>query len=567
MFKSRLKIKKIILIISALLLTIIVSLFFLIFINRDYFKDYLLKEINGISEFQYSADKINFVFFPDVSIIMNSVSIDDKKAGQSVSILKTDRLAIDFSWANIFSKNFKIKQISIEVGEVNVYTDLLSNDSSVISNAGIFSELENITLQKITVHIHDNKLKKNSNMTGYHTNSFYFDKIIIGKSVFSKTCDLLLDVEIDNLIPAQLQKDSIQFPGIYLKSKFTFSCSGDSITFSTNKASCGNIFNGDISGTMSLKDKYILNLNVKGKEINLDRLINLISTFIELKPENIKQSGNKFVSILNIFSRNISLFNIAGTDFYGKVDIKDNYIELKESRFTVFDGRINCEGVFQTDGTSNYGIKLSTDGINMEKMQLSLINQKIITGQMESRLDLQSHGKSFITLKKNFKSHGRITIRNGELTDYADFLKPLFSLGKLVNVLGPKGKSTEFKTLVIDYIISNEKIIISNLTMKGVGLDAEGSGIIAFDGSINMRIVVGLGGMAGKIINIPIIYKGKLFKNWAYIDPLWLGSIYIGMVIIPGPVGAIIGPTVYETTRSWYDKLKANFSPREKNKI
>lgn len=88
-------------------------------------------------------------------------------------------------------------------------------------------------------------------------------------------------------------------------------------------------------------------------------------------------------------------------------------------------------------------------------------------------------------------------MRDGELFGYANILKPLFSLGKLVNILGPEGRSAEFRTLVVDYSIRKEKIMTDALNMTGVGLDAKGSGEIGFDKKMNMWITVGLGGIAG----------------------------------------------------------------------
>jgi hypothetical protein len=113
-------------------------------------------------------------------------------------------------------------------------------------------------------------------------------------------------------------------------------------------------------------------------------------------------------------------------------------------------------------------------------------------------------------------------------------------LGKLVNFLGPKGENSEFKSIQTHIYLENKIIDIPDLKMVGVGIDATGKGKINFDSSIDLRLLVGFGGLAGKALSVPIIYKGLLNKNDAFIDPLWLGSVYLG-ITLAGPVGVTAG--------------------------
>jgi hypothetical protein len=137
---------------------------------------------------------------------------------------------------------------------------------------------------------------------------------------------------------------------------------------------------------------------------------------------------------------------------------------------------------------------------------------------------------------------------------YLNFIKPIASIGKIVNFSGPPGKSTEFETIEGHFQYRNRVVTLETMRMKGVGLDASGSGKIGLDHSINVKITVSLGGMAGKVIKLPIIYKGIFGKSLPYVDPVWLGSIYIGTIFLAGPVGATVGGIAGSAASDYIDK-------------
>lgn len=569
MIKVRSFFKKLLLSVSIILLIIIISAILFLFFNKEYLKNNLVNELNKISGFKYSAETINIVFSPEVTVIMNNVSIAYVKTDQSVNILRVDRLEADFSWADILRKNFKIKNIFISKGTINVYTDLFSGTDSVKPGSDILSEINNITLRELSLYFYNlnprtvlkKKPGKNSNPSGYLT----FDKLTINFPREKKTDNLMMDIEITKLLPGTAEAgDSTLFTGVNIKSGINCSFMENQITFNNAEVNCGSILDAVISGYISLNNKPGLSLTVKANDINPNRLVKLVADFIELKPEADNKPGSKFISNIDIYSMNMYLFNRFCSDFTCRLDITDNNINIKESTFRIYHGQIKCRGSVKIGNPSDYKLQLSSSKMDIEKPQLSLINKKYISGLMDSDLNLRSQGNSFEILKENLISEGRIIIWYGELIDYADFLKPLFSLGKLVNVLGPKGDSTGFEELVIDYSIVKKKVKFNKVKMKGVGLDAEGYGTLGFNGSINMRIEVGLGGLAGKIIKVPVIYKGMIPENKAYVDPFWIGSIYVGMVVIPGPPGAIIGPTVYESMRDLYREFNVNINPFSK---
>jgi hypothetical protein len=194
-------------------------------------------------------------------------------------------------------------------------------------------------------------------------------------------------------------------------------------------------------------------------------------------------------------------------------------------------------------------------------------NSKFISGNLDTELHLHSIGDTFPTFEKNLKIKGISTIKNGKLTGYTNFIKPILTLGKYVNILGPKGESGEFQSITSHFFIEKRTIDIPDMKMVGVGIDAKGKGNINFDGEIEIQIQVGLGGIAGKAFSIPIIYKGQFNKNAAYIDPIWLGSVYLG-VTLSGPIGlhagGVAGAIASEYIRNSVDSIK-NFFNFSKN--
>ena len=79
------------------------------------------------------------------------------------------------------------------------------------------------------------------------------------------------------------------------------------------------------------------------------------------------------------------------------------------------------------------------------------------------------------------------------------------------------------------------------MLFRSTGIDAIGEGKISRDQNINVRLTVSLPGAAGKAIKLPIIYRGIFGKNFPIIDPVWLGSVYVGTIIFAGPAGAAVG--------------------------
>ncbi len=541
---------------ALLAVTLTAAAAMLLYFNRDYLKESIMNEINRISDYRYSAERIDFELFPALSLKLKNVSVERVVKDRQVDILKAGSIETGFSHMEMLRKKVRIKNFSMTSGRVTLYRDLPAGESGGGSGSDLLSDLKKINLKDISVIIADSYQAQSQNPSA--EKSVSFSELNVNISRMRNTGDLSFDYIITE-IHVKNGSEAQPVRSINVNGTVDYSMNGDNIRISDTKIVSGGIFDGIINGNISSNANTEIELTAEARKVDLDRFIKLIADSFSLMPE--RGGGGKTISRIKIRSAEVKAYDRTLTGFICQLYIIDNYIIIKESGFRLYGGDIKCRGTVITGKSPEYKLHLTSSGTGIEKLELSLSGKSYITGTLDANLEVSSRGATPELLKQNLESRGSLIIRKGELKDYADILKPVFELGKIVNIFGPKGDSTAFDEIRTDYRISNGRIRFSSIKMKGVGLDAEGYGTLGFDGSINVRIVVGLGGVVGKLIKIPVIYKGVVLKSWPYVDPLWLGSIYVGMVAIPGPPGAIIGPTVYESARELINKFKFSLNP------
>ncbi|HNH09578.1 MAG TPA: AsmA-like C-terminal region-containing protein, partial [Leptospiraceae bacterium] len=165
----------------------------------------------------------------------------------------------------------------------------------------------------------------------------------------------------------------------------------------------------------------------------------------------------------------------------------------------------------------------------------------VISGRISSEFSFYSIGNTTQEFIKNFISSGSVKVESGKLLGFANLYKPIMQIGKLLNFTGPKGESTEFKSINMKFRVGQENVDIKDFKLTGVGIDAAGKGNVDFKLNSDFRFNIGLAGLAGKAFSVPIVYKGTLPNVKGYIDPVWLGTVYIGSTVIPGPIGTTAG--------------------------
>jgi uncharacterized protein involved in outer membrane biogenesis len=396
----------------------------------------------------------------------------------------------------------------------------------------------------------------------YLANQLYLDQAILNGTVeIDKKIDsskLKLNTQA-NIKKFKFKKTSF-YPEFNASSEMDLDFDKKELIFQSIQANIPSIAIANAKGFLSFKDVYRLNLYINGDYAEIFKIVEIIiySTDVNI------WGGPDFYSYMKIYSKQARYEKFE----FSKLDIDLNILNadvgIKVNTANLFNGNISANGILKSDSKNTiFDFDINTKDIKVEELIKIYSNDKYIKGSLSSNIHFHAEGNTIENIIDKFKSQGSIQIYKGELLGYANLMKPLFSLGKLVNVLGPKGKNTEFQSMNLNFTIENRLIKIPNLKMIGVGLDAKGAGKISFDRKIDFKINVSLGGLAGKLLFIPIIYKGVIPDNYSYIDPIWLTSVYMGTAIMTGPVGStvggIAGSAVSEYVNKAWDGVKNIF--------
>ncbi|MCC5816205.1 MAG: AsmA-like C-terminal region-containing protein [Leptospira sp.] len=304
------------------------------------------------------------------------------------------------------------------------------------------------------------------------------------------------------------------------------------------------------NGFLTFDSNPIIQFKVKSEYADLDHIFKFVSIWTDTILDrsalfrDLPDTGYDKKFRLNM---DLNLKNVFYSDLrFPYLNTRINYhypkILLNYFDFAFNEGNVSGSGeVLLFSGEPKIYLDVKMLNFAVDSLIARRTDNKYITGNLESNFQLKSTGSTEETILNNLSIRGEYNLTKGELIGYLNFLKPLASLGKIINFTGPPGNSLEYDSLRGTFSYKNRLIQFTNMKMKGVGLDAEGVGKIDLDGKMDIRITVALSGVAGKILKLPIIYKGIFGRNLPYVDPIWLGSVYAGTVFLAGPAGAAVG--------------------------
>ncbi len=271
------------------------------------------------------------------------------------------------------------------------------------------------------------------------------------------------------------------YPNITANSEFTYLPESKQINFISIRLNYENGAIASANGILTFTNDVILNLNIKGEYADIYKVIYLILRSVDI---NITSNINFYSHISIICKRAIfDLYEIRNINL--ELDVANSSIGVKINNADVVLGHLSCKGKVVASKNTTYHFDVSLKDINSESLIGKYTKNPYIKGALSSNLNFYSSGNTISLFLENLRSTGKAEVKKGELLGYANILKPIFSLGKLINFLGPRGKNTEFQSLTLDYSLQNKLIKIQNLKMVGVGLDAHGAGNISFDRKID----------------------------------------------------------------------------------
>jgi len=595
--------KRVIFLLVSILFLGYIGIFGSFFLQKEYWKNILFNKTEEIIGYKinFSSDQISF--FPYPTVILKNLNIQNKGENFSLSV-QSNRTTIYFSWSNILLNKWKIDKFELEDSKIELsYTsnkEYLSSSTlnlpekiknlqiNTISLKNVFIKLiVNSNEETFSINNFDfnhsslikNKIKLNIDYLGGNTiadftfgidNSFKslddiqfsgtafiknfpikilqpFYKVILntnfynsnatGELIFNKGINSEVEVST-KLIIANLNFINLPFqsPNIEINSTMTYFPKKNKINFIKTYIKQGNILHAKFSGELSYNSIIYLQLDINSDYFELEKSLQYILSFTKIN----SNSNSKFESDIKFKCKKVTYKDYNFGESIASIRIDNKIVLLNIEKATFHESLITGDGIIDSTNITTYDLTFRIENLELPQLIQMYTDKKFISGKLDTDFHLHSIGNDYSEITKNLKIRGFVNIKDGKLFGYANFLKPIFALGKLVNFLGPKGENSEFKSIQSHFYIENKIIDIPDFKMVGVGIDAAGKGKVHFDSSIDLRLLVGFGGLAGKALSVPIIYKGLLNKNDAFIDPLWIGSVYLG-ITLAGPVGVTAG--------------------------
>lgn len=355
-------------------------------------------------------------------------------------------------------------------------------------------------------------------------------------------------------------------PPLEIQSRISINFKTWKVVFHNAKVNFGELAVAETNGFLDFQANIVnLYLDIHAQNSTLEKLIDVIMGFTEFRMNN-NTAVPDFYGKFQIDSRYVSFHNYSFQNVKGILEVENDTLKLQVLNANFYEGNVTGTGKILVKDKTIYDFSVICNGINSENLIQRYTPRKYVTGSLSGEFQLRSQGIYYNEFINELHVFGNFQVSNGRLLGYANFFKPILTLGKYLNWNGPKGESTEFQSLSGNFNLFKKNIELTNLSLKGVGVDAKGKGNIGLDNSINLKITVSLAGMAGKIISVPIVYQGVMPQNMAYIDPIWLGSVYLGLTLTGNPYGGVAGSALNEYVEKGIDSVKSFFQDIFKKK-
>jgi hypothetical protein len=373
------------------------------YVYQDEVKEYVIAELNKQlnTEIIVDGNDIDFTViknFPYASVDFKNVkALDALKTTPKDTLFKADVISLQFNLLDIFKKNYKIKKIRLEDVMLHVKVDKQGNDNyhfwkeSSDSTSGSFAfALEKIEAHKIQLKYNNKQSKTYSDFT-------------INKGEFSgnfseKTYSLNVDCKT---FVEYIKTDSSSFlrkRNVSINSIVNIDNTINSYKFDKTKIAIESMLFELQGSVIEAENTPILNLSVKGKDMDIQSLLSLIPAKYKGKINDYESEGEFYfdATIKGEFSKNkspriIAEFGINNADI---TQIKDN-IQLK---------RVNLKGVFLTENKSDkkpsqlilksFSAAIEQGNIS-GNLNVSNLNKPSFDGNLKANLQLSEVQKFF----------------------------------------------------------------------------------------------------------------------------------------------------------------------------
>lgn len=272
-----------------------------------------------------------------------------------------------------------------------------------------------------------------------------------------------------------------------------------------------------------------------------------------------------YVNRMNVYLT-FNLRNLNAEDFHAdSLKLNLHYAKRKlnitKYELKAYEGMAVGTGHYLWGNNAGLEIKGNVKNLSVAPILTDLFKISPITGSLDSEFVLSSPADTEDALISNLSVTGNINANHGELLSYTNILKPISSIGSVINLKKIDfSRATPYNELKFDFHYAKETIEIMNFTLKADGIAGAGGGKIGFNKNIDMKFTVGFPGVAGRALKLPIIYRGTYGVSTPFIDPIWLGSVYAGTIFLASPAGAAVGGIAGSAMSDYVDKAVDNVS-------
>ncbi|TGN20840.1 AsmA family protein [Leptospira idonii] len=321
--------------------------------------------------------------------------------------------------------------------------------------------------------------------------------------------------------------------------------------------------------------------------LDADTTINVTKLWIDADLEkslitrNMPSTG--YVNRMNVYLdfnlRRVNLRGVFADQMNFSLHYNKSVMKIRKLHLLFYRGILNATGSYQWGKNPQLFLSGKSTDVSLRDLIDDRFGNSPITGTLETNFEVSSPGADEDELIRNMKINASFKSQNGELLSYTNILKPISSIGSLISLKKfDFNRATPYTEINVDMHYYNRMFQFSNFSLKADGIAGSGGGNINLDKKIDMKFTIALPGVAGKVLKLPIIYKGTYGVSAPLIDPIWLGSVYAGTLLLAGPAGATVGgiagsavseyvgkavDNVTDTVQSGWKSLKGLFSSEQ----
>lgn len=513
------------------------------------------------SETKYYFSKVFANFVNQIEIKNITILFEDKLYSRNIKL---------YLWETTFQLDRDLRNFDVYIyGKLNdepisfssnflFVTDEMTYESARIEGEFSFQNLTGSDLHDIVIIFTYGDLrlaKTTGNIPFYKRDETKIyaivDRLHI-KDLALKDGKTFADGHVSTIINYDIQEEKISFANILVDWKGKSKLSGSGYV---------NFLKPPLSPTISFEGT--------SEYLDVPSIIKVIKIWVDpdfeksILTRDIPSTG--YVNRMNVYL-NFNLRNLNAGDFHAdflKLNLHYAKRKLQITKYDLkaYEGIVNGTGHYLWGNNAGLEIKGNIKNLSVAPILSDLFKISPITGKLDSEFVLVSPADTEDGLISNIQVLGNVNASNGELLSYTNILKPISSIGSVINLKKVDfSRATPYRELKFDFHYANESIEIRNFALKADGIAGSGGGKIGFNKNIDMRFTIGFPGVAGRALKLPIIYRGTYGVSAPFIDPIWLGSVYAGTIFLASPAGAAVGGIAGSAMSDYVDKAVDNVS-------